>query len=505
MIKPSFQELDQYIGQGNLLPVYRELPADLETPVSVYLKLQDEGPSFLLESISGGEAVARYSFIGVRPHKVFSAVNGHVMISGVGLDQNTVPLDEKTDPLTVLKAEIDAAQPVDVPGLPRFTGGAVGYLSYDGVRRFERLPDTTRDDLGLPEAVFMLTDTLVAFDHARQRLLVIANVPLEGDLHAAYRRATARIDEITARLRAPIPDTDSFYRYPGQLEGQASYQAQSNFTQAEFEDVVNQAKEYIAAGDIFQVVLSQRFSGLTGARPFSIYRALRSLNPSPYMVFMRFPGGLSTPPLHIIAGSPEMHVRLEGSTAELRPIAGTRPRGADPTEDAALAEELLADEKERAEHIMLVDLGRNDLGRVCEYGSVQVKEMMVIERYSHVMHIVSNVVGRLVDGKDAFDLLRATFPAGTVSGAPKVRAMEIIEELENTRRGLYAGIIGYFSYDGNMDSCIAIRTILMQGDQVHIQSGGGIVADSDPAKEYEESMNKARALSESVRSAEQEA
>ena len=509
MIKPSLQELDQYAGQGNLLPVYRELPADLETPVSVYLKLQDEGPSFLLESISGGEAVARYSFIGVRPHKVFSAANGQVIINGVGLDQVTVPLDGKSDPLAVLKAEMDTVQPVAVPGLPRFTGGAVGYLSYDGVRRFERLPDTTRDDLGLPEAVFMLTDTLVAFDHARQRLLVIANVPLEGDVHTAYRRATARIDEITARLRAPIPDADLFYRYPGQLDVQAAaqtgYQGESNLAQDEFEEVVRQAKEYIAAGDIFQVVLSQRFSGRTTARPFSIYRALRSLNPSPYMVFMRFPGGLSTPPLHIIAGSPEMHVRLEGSTAELRPIAGTRPRGATPAEDAALADELLADEKERAEHIMLVDLGRNDLGRVCEYGSVRVKEMMVIERYSHVMHIVSNVVGRLVDGKDAFDLLRATFPAGTVSGAPKVRAMEIIEELEITRRGLYAGIIGYFSYDGNMDSCIAIRTIVMQGDRVHIQSGGGIVADSDPAREYEESVNKARALSESVRSAEREA
>jgi anthranilate synthase component 1 len=333
-------------------------------------------------------------------------------------------------------------------------------------------------------------------------LLVIANARLDGDARAAYRRATARIDEIVARLHAPVPAPSLAYP-AGEGEGRpAAERLTSNFSQDQFEDLVRQAKEYIAAGDIFQVVLSQRLSGRTSAHPFTIYRALRRLNPSPYMVFMRFPGGLGTPPLHVIAASPEMHVRLENGVAEVRPIAGTRPRGASPAEDAALADELLADEKERAEHVMLVDLGRNDLGRVCDYGSVRVEEMMLVERYSHVMHIVSDVRGRLQSGRDAFDLLRATFPAGTVTGAPKVRAMEIIEALEGLRRGIYAGAIGYVGYDGTLDSCIAIRTIVMQGEAVHIQAGAGIVADSEPAREYHETLNKARALAEAVRVAE---
>jgi anthranilate synthase component 1 len=390
-----------------------------------------------------------------------------------------------------------------LPDLPRFSGGAVGFLSYDAVRRFERLPTTTGDHLDLPEAAFMLADTLIAFDHARQRLLIIANARLEGDTRAAYRRATARIDEIVARLRAPASQPLPTYAPTRPDANATSFTSSatsftSNFSQDQFEAIVREAKEYIAAGDIFQVVLSQRLSGRTSAHPFAIYRALRRLNPSPYMVFMRFPGGLGAPPLHVIAASPEMHVRLENGVAEVRPIAGTRPRGTSPTEDAALADELLTDEKERAEHVMLVDLGRNDLGRVCEYGSVRVEEMMIIERYSHVMHIVSDVRGRLQAERDAFDLLRATFPAGTVSGAPKVRAMEIIEGLESTRRGLYAGAIGYVGYDGAMDSCITIRTIVMQGDTVHIQAGAGIVADSDPTREYHETLNKARALAEAV-------
>jgi anthranilate synthase component 1 len=497
MYQPSLSQVEQLAGQGNLIPVYRELPADLETPVSVYLKLQDEGPSFLLESISGGERVARYSFIGVRPRVLLSAVGERAVLGGNG-HERSVPLRGEADPLTVLKAEMASFTPVSIPDLPRFSGGAVGFLSYDAVRRFERLPATAGDALGMPEAAFMLADTLVAFDHARQRLLIIANARLEGDVGAgaAYRRATARIDEIAARLRAPIPQ----FSLPSPA-GDAP-PLTSNFSQAEFEAMVRQAKDYIAAGDIFQVVLSQRLSRRTSAHPFAIYRALRRVNPSPYMVFMRFPGGLGAPPLHVIAASPEMHVRLESGVAEVRPIAGTRPRGKSAAEDAALGEELLADEKERAEHVMLVDLGRNDLGRVCDYGSVHVEEMMAVERYSHVMHIVSDVRGRLAAGRDAFDLLRATFPAGTVSGAPKVRAMEIIEALEGTRRGLYAGVIGYIGYDGTMDSCIAIRTIAMQGDTIHIQAGAGIVADSDPAREYEESLNKARALAEAVRRAE---
>lgn len=505
MYKPSLEEVKKLAGQSSLVPIYRELPADLETPVSVYLKLQDEGPSFLLESITGGQNVARYSFIGVRPQALLTTVDNSVIISTRG-SQRSIPLTLNEDPLSVLKNEMARYKPAIVPGLPPFTGGAVGYLSYDVVRRFEKLPNTAQPAPILPEAAFMLTDALVAFDHVRQRLLIIANAYLTGDVTAAYRRAVARIDEIIARLQAPLNEP-----LPENLNGGSGSTPQiplktdmvSNFSRDKFTAAVNRAKEYITAGDIFQVVLSQRFSRTTQANPFDIYRSLRRLNPSPYMVFMRFPGGLGTEPLHIIAASPEMQVRLDGDTAELRPIAGTRPRGNTPAEDVELTEELLADEKERAEHVMLVDLGRNDLGRVCEYGSVRVEEMMNVEKYSHVMHIVSDVRGRLEKGRDAFDLLRATFPAGTVSGAPKIRAMEIIEELEGVRRGLYAGVMGYVDYAGNMDSCITIRTLIMQGNTLHIQSGCGIVADSIPDREYEEIINKARALNEAIKSAEQ--
>jgi anthranilate synthase component I len=493
--KPSLDELRELSARGNVVPVYRELPADLETPVSVYLKLQDEGPSFLLESVSGGEQVARYSFIGVRPRMLLSAVGDQVYVAS-NAQECVVPLGDGRDPLAVLQAEMASFRPVPVPDLPRFSGGAVGFLSYDAVRRFERLPETARDELNLPEAAFMLTDSLVVFDHARQRLLVIAHARLDGDPILAYRRATARIDEIVARLQAPLPPLLSA------VPGAPTTTLKSNFTQPEFEDIVRRAKEYIAAGDVFQVVLSQRMSGQTGVQPFGVYRALRRLNPSPYMVFLRFPGGVGAPPLHVIAASPEMHVRLEGDVAEVRPIAGTRRRGQSPAEDAALAEEMLADEKERAEHVMLVDLGRNDLGRVCDYGTVKPVEMMVVERYSHVMHMVSDVRGHLQAGRTAFDLLRATFPAGTVSGAPKVRAMEIIEELEGVRRGIYAGAVAYVGYDGALDSCITIRTMVMHGHDVHVQAGAGIVADSDPAREYEETLKKAQALAEALRSAE---
>ena len=499
MYKPTLSEVEDLADQGNLIPIYRELPADLDTPVSIYLKLQDEGSGFLLESITGGEAVSRYSFIGVRPKAILSAKDNQVYMGSGGYGQ-TIPLKDGLDPLSILKRELAAHQPITLPGLPRFSGGAAGFLGYDAVRRFERLPDDTKDDLNVPEAAFMLADTLVVYDHAWQRILVIANADLsQGDIHTAYRRAMARIDEVVARLSAPVPDLPSHNSdddYPTDFS--------CNVTQAEHEDRVRRAKEYIAAGDIFQVVPSLRLSKKTPAHPFAIYRQLRRINPSPYMVFMRFPGGLGTPPLHIIAASPEMHARLEGRTAELRPIAGTRWRGKNAEEDEALAQELLADEKERAEHVMLVDLGRNDMGRVCEYGSVYVKEMMIVERYSHVMHIVSDVQGQLQNQHDALDLLRATFPAGTVSGAPKVRAMEIIEELEGTKRGLYAGVIGYVGYDGTMDTCITLRTIVMTGDTVHIQAGGGVVADSDPTYEYNECMNKARAMSLAVKAAESE-
>ena len=496
MYKPTLEQVEALAAQGNLIPIYRNLPADMETPVSVYLKLQDEGPCFLLESVSGGEQVARYSFIGVRPRGLVTTTNDEVYLTAEGHGR-TVPLTDGYDPLEVLKAEMARYMPVRQPDLPRFIGGAVGFMSYDAVRRFERLPDDNPDELNLPEMAFMIAHTLVVFDHARQRLQVVANADLtRGDVRTAYQRAVARIDEVVARLNAPLPDIPPAGDVPPNgLE--------SNFTQAAYRELVEKAKEYIAAGDIFQVVLSQRLSRRTSAHPFGIYRALRMHNPSPYMVFMRFPGGLGNPPLHIISASPEMHVRLEEGVAELRPIAGTRWRGQTVEEDVALAEELLEDEKERAEHIMLVDLGRNDLGRVCEYNTVRMEELMVVERYSHVMHIVSDVRGQLKPGQDAFDLIRATFPAGTVSGAPKVRAMEIIDELETTRRGIYAGIIGYIGYDGTMDSCIAIRTVVMRGDRVYIQAGGGIVADSNPQREYEESWNKAKALAEAVSYAEQ--
>ncbi len=495
MYKPSLDQVRSLAGQGNLIPIYRELPADLETPVSVYLKLRDDSPSFLLESVEKGEQMGRYSFIGVQAPLALLARGGQVAIQGAG----GAVLETRTaaDPLEVVKDFVHQRTPIHVDGLPRFIGGAVGYLSYDWVRFVERLPATASDDLGLPDFVFLLADNLVIFDHVRHRLLVLANCRLEGDTTAAYADAIARIDQIVARLRRPLilPETP---RVPDNAEWQ------SNVSEERFADMVQQAKAHIAAGDIFQAVLSQRLSRQTMADPFTIYRALRMTNPSPYMYFLELPDDAGGQPLRLIGSSPEIHVRLDASAGKalLRPIAGTRWRGETPEEDARLAAELLADPKERAEHVMLVDLGRNDLGRVCEYGSVHTPTLMAVERYSHVMHIVSDVVGQLRPEFDAFDLLRATFPAGTVSGAPKVRAMEIIEALEGTRRGPYAGCVGYIGYDGAMDTCITIRTIVMRGQTCTLQAGAGIVADSDPAYEWRETMNKARALAVAVAVAE---
>jgi anthranilate synthase component 1 len=479
-------------GSANLIPVYREFAADLETPVSVYLKLMDEfGPSFLLESVEGGEQVGRYSFVGVNPRGLISLKGREVTADG-----RTHTLAAGEDVLHVLKAEIERFTPANLPGLPRFRGGAVGYLGYDVVRFFERLPETAVPTLNIPDAIFLLADTLVVFDHARHRLLILANARVNGDTEAAYVEAIQMIERVSERLLRPLPAIPQ-RRYGVHRNGNGR-QLASNMEQSRYEEMVRQAKAYIAAGDIFQVVLSQRFSRQTNAHPFAIYRALRMLNPSPYMFYFDF-GELE---LQVIGASPEIHVRLEDGEATVRPIAGTRWRGQTPEEDKALEAELLADPKERAEHVMLVDLGRNDIGRVSEYGSVKVSDLMTIERYSHVMHIVSHVTGQLRPGMDAFDLMRATFPAGTVSGAPKVRAMEIIEELEGERRGLYAGAVGYFSYDGSMDTCIAIRTMVMQGDTVYVQAGAGIVADSEPTAEYQESLNKARALLVAVEKAE---
>ncbi len=500
----EFRELAA--GEANLIPVYRVFPADLETPVTVYIKLMDSlGPSFLLESVEGGEQVGRYSFVGVDPRGMVSLTGRQVSINGDPADHQAEIeerlLDEGEDILDVLKAEMSRFTPADVPGLPRFSGGAVGYLGYDVVRFFEKLPATAVSPLDLPDAVFLLADTLVVFDHARHQLIILANAHLDGeedDRALAYMDAVERIERVSERLLRPLPAVPRRLGL-GDGNGRGPESLATNKQQAEFEAMVGQAKEYIAAGDIFQVVLSQRLSRRTDAHPFAIYRALRMLNPSPYMFYFNF-GRLG---FQVIGASPEMHVRLEDGLASVRPIAGTRWRGQSESEDAELAADLLADEKERAEHVMLVDLGRNDIGRVSEYGSVEVRDLMVVERYSHVMHIVSHVEGRMRPGLDAFDLMRATFPAGTVSGAPKVRAMEIIEELEGERRGVYAGAVGYFSHDGSMDTCIAIRTMLMQGDTIYVQAGAGIVADSDPTSEYQECLNKASALTVAVEQAEQ--
>jgi len=489
MYSPSLETVRQLARQGNIIPIYRVLPADLETPVSVYLKLRQPGKaSFLLESVEKGEQLGRYSFIGVDPPLTLSLRGQQVTIGGAGgavLEQM-----ERSHPLNALSELLHQRQPIPLPDLPSFTGGAVGYWGYDIVRHFERLPATATDDLHLPDAIFLMADNLVIFDHVKHRLIVLANARLEGDITAAYADAVARIERIVAQLAQPLTPPD----LPDVSNGEGWV---SNKSQDAYEAMVRRAKEYIVAGDIFQVVLSQRLSKRTQADPFAIYRALRMTNPSPYMFFLDLPGDL-----RLIGASPEMHVRLENGIAQVHPIAGTRWRGSTPEEDARLAEDLLADPKERAEHIMLVDLARNDLGRVCKFGTVKAPVMMAVERFSHVMHIVSDVVGELNDDLDAFDLLAATFPAGTVSGAPKVRAMEIIEELEGVRRGPYAGAAGYIGYDGAMDTCIAIRTIVMQGDMCHVQAGAGIVADSDPTYEYNETHNKARALAVAVERAE---
>ena len=499
--KPTLEEVHELAAHGDLITVYRELPADLETPVSVYLKLAGDdrsGPSFLLESVERGEQVGRYSFIGVHPPLTLVSRGDETTVGAAG----GVALETHPgDPLDVAKTLLGERKPVPVPGLPSLTGGAVGYFGYDLVRFMERLPETASRDLDVPDMMLMVADNLVVFDHVRNRLLVVANMHLAsqaaGEVRAAYADAVARIDRIVADLRQPLVP-------PATRDCRSGATWRSNFEREEFHEIVRAAKEYITAGDIFQVVLSQRLQRETDADPFTIYRTLRMLNPSPYMFFLDFAGvaGVEGEPIRVVGSSPEMHVRLEQGQAYLHPIAGTRWRGKTEEEDDALAEDLLADPKERAEHVMLVDLGRNDLGRVCEYGTVTVPAMMQVERYSHVMHIVSDVRGRIQPQHDAFSLLRATFPAGTVSGAPKVRAMEIIEELEGTRRGIYAGAVGYIGYDGTMDTCITIRTILMRGQRCSVQAGGGIVADSDPDYEFNESMNKAKALAVAVDEAE---
>ncbi len=472
-----------------LITAVRELPADLDTPAAVYLRLAGHGPSFLLESVTGGEHLARYSFIGVDPRQAFVLRDRTLEVhSPTGIMEFAIPPDE--DPMGFLRQEIERHELEAPAGMPRLTGGLVGYLGYETMRFVEpKLHLAPHPDM--PDAIFVQAETIVAFDHAYGRLLLIASSCSDGDDRAARERSERKLDELERRVRQPLDSATTGTR-------SAASAQRSNLSRERFMQNVEMAKEHIAAGDIFQVVLSQRFSRETSATPFEIYRALRRLNPSPYMFFFDLNGLNGDAPFHLIGASPEVHVRLEGRNALLRPIAGTRPRSSDPQADDALEQELLDDPKERAEHVMLVDLARNDLGRVCEYGTVHAPELMTVERYSHVMHIVSQVEGKLRAGHDGLDLVQATFPAGTVSGAPKIRAMEIISELEPDPRGVYAGAVGYFSYDGSLDTCIAIRTLVMQGQTVSVQAGAGIVADSDPAREYQETVNKATALLRAV-------
>ncbi len=485
-IQPTRETFRRQCADGNVVPVYADLMADFETPVSAYAKLKAAGPAYLLESIEGGETVSRYSFIGVRPRKVFACYDQITEIREPGRPVQRVPTPH--DPLRLIEADIADHRPVAVPGMPRFMGGAVGYVGYEYIHRVEpTVPVAERDELGLPIVYFMLSDTLLMFDRAKQTLRLCVNALVRGDVDATYDAAVAELHSLYDLLKQPRELASSPLIDPGRLAVPPS-----NYTKEAFERMVDDSKEYIRAGDIIQVVLAQRLSSPFERTPLDLYRALRTVNPSPYMFL------LDTGDFALVGASPEVHVRVSDGRVEIRPIAGTRWRGATAAEDAALERELLADEKERAEHLMLVDLARNDIGRVCDYGSVTVPEYMTIERYSHVMHIVSQVEGRLAPGRTAFDLMRATFPAGTVSGAPKIRAMQIIAEQEKLQRGFYAGALGYFSYDGNLDSCITLRTALLKDGRVYIQAGGGIVADSVPAMEYQESINKASALFKAV-------
>ena len=487
----TLDEFRALAAEGNLIPLYREILADYETPVSAFAKI-DHGPTaYLLESVAGGENWARYSFLGSGSSAVIREEKGDlVLIRG----KKNLRIQSRGNPLERLRELMEEYRPVTVPGLPRFVGGAVGYFSYDMVRTFEDLPALRKDSLGMPDFAFLLTDTLLIFDNVSQKIKVVANAYLEStkerDIRDAYRHATARIEKMIARLKRPV-------RQPRQRRRRKPITFTSNMNKADFEKMVTRTKEYIRSGDIVQAVLSQRWETQIHTTPFQLYRALRVINPSPYMYYLRVAG------VELVGSSPETLVRCEDGQISLRPIAGTRRRGQTPEEDQDLARQLLADEKERAEHVMLVDLGRNDVGRVAARGSVKVESLMQVERYSHVMHIVSQVTGQLEKGKSVYDVMRACFPAGTVSGAPKIRAMEIIEELEPTRRGPYAGAVGYFGFSGNMDMCINIRTVVIKGRQAYIQAGAGIVADSIPEYEYEETCNKARAMMKAIELAEQ--
>ena len=477
MYYPTLEEAKTLGSRGNLIPIYTEIDADLETPVSAYLKVAVPPYSFLLESVEGGEHIARYSFIGTEPEDV--------IITGPGQK------DGETDPLKLVEKMLSDFNLVETSNLPRFSGGAVGYLSYESVKYFEELPSPNNDPIGIPEAIFMLTKTFLVFDHVRHKILVVSHAHFNGDVETAYYDATSKIESIVRRLNRPL-DPTSIPRKSGYPKGDVT----SNMAREYHHDMVERCKEYVVDGDVIQVVVSQRLSKPTSAHSFHIYRSLRAINPSPYMYYLELDG------FQIVGASPEMLVQVENGVVATHPIAGTRPRSEDDEEDRRLELELRTDEKERAEHIMLLDLGRNDIGRVSKPGTVVASDILEIERYSHVMHLVSHVEGNIQEGFSNYDALRACFPAGTVSGAPKIRAMEIIAELENDTRGAYAGAVGYFDFAGNMDTCITIRTMVVKDGVAHVQAGGGIVYDSEPGFEFDETIHKASALMRAIDAAE---
>jgi anthranilate synthase component 1 len=470
---PSLNDVRRLSGRGNIVPIYRGVRADLETPVSAYLKVARGPYSYLLESVEGGERMGRYSFIGTEPYRVLAAEH------------------DDGDPLTEIERELGRLDSVEVEGLPRFHGGAVGYLGYEAVTHFEELPLAGPDVLGLPESWLMFTDTLLVFDHVMHTIKVVAHVRLDGDIESSYRQAEQRIDELVDRLSRPL---GALPYVP--FTGTAGNEVTSNWEPDDFYDGVKRIRQYIIDGDVIQAVLSQRFSRETGAHPFEVYRSLRTINPSPYMYYLQFDDTA------IVGASPELLVNIEDDLVEVHPIAGTRPRGENSFDDERLAEELRHDPKEIAEHVMLLDLGRNDVGHVAEAGSVAVTQQLDIEHYSHVMHLVSHVTGTLREELSAYDALRAAYPAGTVSGAPKIRAMEIIAELEPDQRGPYAGGVGFFDMSGNIETCITIRTLVMKDGVAHVQAGAGIVFDSDPVREFEECQHKAQALLSAIDDAE---
>jgi len=485
---PSAREFLALSRKHSLVPVYRTVTADLETPVSAFLRIAAEEPeAFLLESVEGGEHVGRYTFIGVQPYKKMVARGTRITVRE-GRRESSFDGDIFAE----LKKALGGHTPARLPGLPPFTAGAVGFFAYDVVRQIERLPSLAKDELGVPDACLMFFDQVLAFDHVKKEIHLMVTADLKREAReGAYERSVRRLNQMEKQLASALP-----VRRKKKALGRLKVSARTS--KAAFLKGVEKTKEYIASGDVFQCVLSQRFDCVPGVDAFEVYRALRIVNPSPYMYFLRF--GLETggrkkaTVAHIVGSSPELLVRVHGRAVEYRPIAGTRPRSADEVEDRAMEADLRGDEKEVAEHIMLVDLGRNDVGRVSEFGSVRVKDLMFVERYSHVMHLVSSLEGKLKAGLEPIDAFRACFPAGTLSGAPKIRAMEIIEELEPARRGVYGGSVLYADFSGNVDSCIAIRTLYMNGEQGHFQAGAGIVADSVPEKEFEESVNKARAV-----------